>query len=97
MRLINADKIHPDVRTQHGALAISQGQLAYAKTVNAIPIPDGATNGDMIMAMFPNAKANVFAKEVGVKGLDTYSTFTKKWWNAPYEGGKEEWQYRINL
>jgi hypothetical protein len=44
----------------------------------------------MIMAMFPNAKANVFVKEVGVKGLDTYSTFTKKWWNAPYEGGKEE-------
>jgi hypothetical protein len=55
-----------------------------------IEIPDGATNGDMIMAMFPNAKANVFAKEVGVKGLDTYSVFTKKWWNAPYEGGKEE-------
>ena len=57
---------------------------------NAIIIPEGATNGDMIKAMFPNAKANVFVKEVGVKGLDTYSTFTKKWWNAPYEGGKEE-------
>jgi hypothetical protein len=56
---------------------------------SAILIPDGATNGDMIMAMFPNAKANVFAKEVGVKGLDAYSTFTKKWWNSPYEGGKE--------
>ena len=54
-----------------------------------IEIPDGATNGDMIMAMFPTATANVFAKEVGVKGLDTYSTFTKKWWNTPYEGGKE--------
>lgn len=51
--------------------------------------PRNATNGDMIMAMFPNAKANVFVKEVGVNGLDTYSTFTKKWWNAPYEGGKE--------
>ena len=33
MRLIDADKIHPDVRTQRGALAISQGQLAYAPTV----------------------------------------------------------------
>ena len=54
-----------------------------------ILIPKNATNGDMIKAMFPNAKANVFVKEVGVKGLDTYSTFTKKWWNAPYEGGKE--------
>lgn len=54
-----------------------------------IEIPDGVTNGDMIMAMFPNAKANAFVKEVGVKGLDTYSTFTKTWWNAPYKGGKE--------
>ena len=54
-----------------------------------IEIPDGATNGDVIMAMFPNAKVSVFVKEVGVKGLDTYSTFTKKWWNTPYEGGKE--------
>lgn len=62
----------------------------WQEEVNAIPIPDGVTNGDMIMAMFPNAKANVFVKEVGVKGLDTYSTFTKKWWNAPYKGGKEE-------
>lgn len=51
--------------------------------------PRNATNGDMIKAMFPNAKVSVFVKEVGVKGLDTYSTFTKKWWNAPYEGGKE--------
>ena len=33
MRLIDADKIHPDVRTQRGALAISQGQIAYAPTV----------------------------------------------------------------
>jgi hypothetical protein len=52
-------------------------------------IPKNATNGDMIKAMFPNAKASVFVKGVGVKGLDTYSVFTKKWWNSPYEGGKE--------
>ena len=37
MRLIDADKIHPDVRTKRGGLAISQGQLAYAPTVEAIP------------------------------------------------------------
>lgn len=84
-RLIDANeviKIANKTKDIHGA-------IWNAPTVNAIPIPDGVTNGDMIMAMFPNAKANVFAKEVGVKGLDTYSTFTKKWWNAPYEGGKE--------
>ena len=38
MRLIDADKINPDIRTQKGMLGISQGQLAYAPTVSAIPI-----------------------------------------------------------
>ena len=56
MRLIDADKIHPDIRTQKGMLGISQGQLAYAPTINAIPIPEGATNGDMIKALFPRIK-----------------------------------------
>ncbi len=36
MRLIDADKLHPDVMTKRGALAISQGQLAYAPTINAV-------------------------------------------------------------
>ena len=72
------------------ALDIAVKALEGKHYERAIFIPDGATNGDIIKAMFPNAKANVFVKEVGVKGLDTYSTFTKKWWNAPYEGGKEE-------
>lgn len=33
MRLIDADKIHPDCTTKHGKLAISQSQLANAPTV----------------------------------------------------------------
>ena len=78
MRLINADKIYPDVRTQHGALAISQGQLAYAETVNAILIPKGATNGEIIQSLFPN--------------IDKYFSNVmdlKLWWNAPYKAESE--------
>ena len=37
MRLVDVDKIYPDVITEKGALAISQRQLAYALTVEAIP------------------------------------------------------------
>ena len=40
MRLIDADKLFPDVMTKREALAISQGQLAYAPTVEAIPKPE---------------------------------------------------------
>lgn len=36
MRLIDADKLHPD-RMANGTLAISQSQIANAKTVEAVP------------------------------------------------------------
>jgi len=81
MRLIDADKIHPDVRTQRGALAISQGQLAYAETVNAILIPDNATNGDVIKQIF-----GVYATELWAKPESEFL----EWLNGKYQrGGKE--------
>ena len=55
--------------------------------VDAIPIPAGATNGDMIKAMFPNIKwwintdRQIFA-ESGTLNLD--------WWNAPYKRGDKD-------
>jgi len=76
MRLINADKIHPDVMTQRGALAISQGQLAYAETVNAILIPKGATNGEIIQSLFPNID-KAFSNIIDLN----------LWWNAKYKRG----------
>ena len=42
------------------------------------PIPGGATNGDMIKALFPNLGINS-----PLKCNDT------NWWNAPYKGGQE--------
>lgn len=37
MRLVDADKLFPDVMKVDGSMAISQGQLAHAHTVEAIP------------------------------------------------------------
>lgn len=62
-------------------------------TVQAIPIPKGATNGDVIKAMFPNIEANEIKTNTGgyieVKYLDTTdkcdaTAFRKNWWNASY-------------
>ncbi len=68
-----------------------------------IEIPDNATNGDVIKALFPNAKI-----EHGLYGMDgipliclnldtRYDVhemwFVEDWWNAPYtkaESGVEE-------
>lgn len=41
-----------------------------------IPIPEGATNGDMLTALFG---------ENALITLDTHN-YLKGWWNAPYKG-----------
>ncbi len=47
---------------------------------NGTPIPENATNGDVIKALFPNAQI------CGVVG----ENLEKSWWNALYQkGGKE--------
>lgn len=57
-------------------------------------LPDNATNGDMIQAMFPNIEADEIKTDTGgyieVKYLDTTdacdaTAFRKNWWNAPYK------------
>ena len=58
-------------------------------------IPDNATNGDMIKAMFPKCK------EVGISGIGNIksiavdiglgtSYFSFDWWNVPYKKEVEE-------
>ncbi len=42
----------------------------------AILIPNGATNGDMIKAMFPHDYIKIYDRSVS------------SWWNAPYERGE---------
>lgn len=67
-------------------------------TVPAIIIPKNATNGDMIKAMFPNAKINEIKGTFDKKTLLGYRTwlggrsqdFLSDWWNEPYKKEVEE-------
>lgn len=52
-------------------------------TVQAIPIPDNATNGDVIKAMFPNVYSEECDYDIFTT-LDGDTRFTYDWWNAPY-------------
>ena len=59
------------------------------KKVNAIEIPENATNGDVIKVMFPNGKVIECDEAVGYEQMldDKYSYcswFDGLWWNAPY-------------
>ena len=52
---------------------------------NGTPIPDNATNGDVIKALFePNINKRHNGEDIEAYYFDTV------WWNAPYQkGGKE--------
>ena len=58
------------------------------REVNAIEIPNNATNGDVIKAIFPDAEIYDWGAEgdyVDICGLDYEGiTVCRKWWNAPY-------------
>ena len=60
MRLIDADKLTRfftvDTANQTYRFGTIKKQIENAETVQAILIPDNATNGDMMKLMFPNAK-----------------------------------------
>ena len=46
--------------------------------VDFIQIPEGATNGDMIKAMFPK-----------IRSSKKWICGTRDWWNLPYKGGQD--------
>lgn len=65
----------------------SLGQcLDEMPTVNAIEIPDGATNGDVIKALFPNVKTRDNSGDFITYTFDGIvgTMVEKAWWNAPY-------------
>lgn len=56
-------------------------------------IPDNATNGDMIKALFPNASRTAENDNyVYIENLDSYipHEFFSNWWNSPYKRGDME-------
>ena len=64
------------------------------KTSNSIPIPEGATNGDMIKAMFPKHEIELLLSIGGnnkswygvtLEGNTEGLVFESNWWNAPYK------------
>ena len=61
--------------------------LAYEK-VDFIEIPEGATNGDMLLSMFDTATVYGIDKENDCITIcidnNFYQKFRYSWWNSPY-------------
>ena len=75
--------------------------ISIIKDNNTAPtvltIPDNPTNGDMIKALFSDAKIDYHEKSdlveayvtIFIKDCDTCQDYTLDWWNAPYKGESE--------
>lgn len=88
-RLIDADRLLKRTKfynLPNGNKAIDEIDILHAPTVQAIPIPDNATNGDMIKAMFPN---ELLTSITSTLWWGDNMSFNKDWWNAPYKRGTE--------
>lgn len=80
--------LYNDVREAVETIDAYIGDLpSVTPTVNAIPIPNNATNGDVIKAMFPNEGLYEQGKACIYYGMMRFDT---DWWNAPYENTPSE-------
>jgi hypothetical protein len=88
MRIIDADRYQKDLLSAYDDVSMEFEVLDRQPLVSAIPIPEGATNGDMIKAMFPNIEygkdelGNVFIISDAQLG---YIAIRESRWNAPYK------------
>lgn len=61
-------------------------------TVNSLPSAfDGMTNGEVIIALFPNADYEGGAHFMHITNVNSIGevSFPWEWWNAPYKGESE--------
>lgn len=92
MRIIDIDEIGvtpidiTDLPYDRCLMTYLKEDIDNAPPVNVIPIPDNATNGDMIKAIFSNleGKEKAFEIEVNVN-KNKVGNISVDWWNAPYK------------
>lgn len=98
MRLIDADELsnrlmnrwetadqNKEKLVRHLMVEVVTPIVVGTPTVQAVPIPDNATNGDVLKAFFSNIN-----RDYDVKHKMGQILFTHEWWNMPYEGSDTE-------
>jgi hypothetical protein len=86
MRIIDADKYQKELLSAYDDVSMEFEVLDRQPLVSAIPIPEGATNGDMFKAMFSVLEFEIKGDLVAC-WIDEYRwlPFRLDWWNAPYK------------
>ena len=73
------------------SLQVINDEVKSYEKINVIPIPEGATNGDIIKAAFPNLEVEIEGTHITC-WIDEHRWFAPdyEWWNAPYKRGSEK-------
>lgn len=93
MAAIDSDLLIAEMEKRHAeGDEITVGYVKHMTPLDVIPIPKGATNGDIIKAIFPNVRTFESGLEhlsVEVRIGEYPSPLTMNvsgdWWNAPYK------------
>ena len=63
--------------------------LVEVEDIKIIKISEKATNGDIIKALF--GAEEIKRADIWIEtDLDNDTVFNLRWWNSPYEGGKND-------
>ena len=95
MRLIDAEKLISSF-PKSDIIKDTVKTINYQETVNAIIIPENATNGDMIKVMFNPYSVKDYGYEVYVNlteedyKKDIFQKYLSEWWNSPYKRESED-------
>lgn len=91
--IIDIDKEEYERFKKNQKKEYSESMLDVNIIANGTPIPDNATNGDVIKAMF-DIKAidmsNTYCVRFPKEEEDCPHYFFKDWWNAPYKAESNE-------
>lgn len=98
MRLIDADKVlkckthgYIDLITDRSEEVVRVRAIEHAQTIDAVVIPKGATNGDVIKLVFPNIEIadtevlkHVYTSVPYGELVGANIDCMRDWWNARY-------------
>jgi hypothetical protein len=86
MRIIDADKYRKELLSAYDDVSMEFEVLDRQPLVSAIPIPEGATNGEVVEKIFGKSIYYTLFSMMYVSCCEKL----KKWWYAPYKGNLSE-------
>lgn len=87
MKVISLPEIASRIRCRRSGKTFLAEFINQCKIEDAIIIPDGATNGDVFMPMFPDLKIEDNIGSIYMHNDNGIALIIdKKWLNAPYKG-----------